>query len=113
MDIETAKLLFQVLQFIITGAIGVYVYLTAKNRVTNERIGKLEKDLDGKLDDHGERIAHLEAHAEQAVTHDDLGKVYEKINAVDVKVSAQGGKIDGIDANVRLMLNQVAAKGLQ
>lgn len=112
MDIETAKLLFQVLQFVITGAIGIYVYLTAKNRVTNERIGKLEKDLDEKLDDHGERIARLEAHVERAVTHDDLGKVYGTIKGVDGKVSAIGGQLTGIDATLRQIVARIISKGM-
>jgi len=71
MDLELAKFLFQVLTFLMTGGIGVYVYLSNKNKVTNDRIGKLEDDLDAKLDGHIERIVALEAKAESSLTHDD------------------------------------------
>lgn len=97
MDIETAKLLFQVLQFLITGGIGIYVYLATKNRVTNERINALQSDLDNKIDGHGERIAHLEAQAEGAPTHDDLSRLHEKINKVAEGVSNLGGQFKGVE----------------
>lgn len=113
MDIETAKLLFQVLQFVITGGIGIYVYLATKNRVTNERINDLEHDLDIKIDGHGERLAHLEAHAEGAPTHDDLSRLHEKINRVAESQGRLEGTVAGIDSNVRQLLNRIVERGLK
>lgn len=112
MDIETAKLAFQILQFLITGGIAVYVYLASKDRVTNERINGLENDLDGKFDNHGERIARLETHGQNAPTHSDLGDLHNKVNTVDLKVSAQGGKLDAIDATLRMILSRITERGM-
>lgn len=112
MDIDLAKFLLQLLEFIVVGACSVYVYIANKNRVTNERISEMESGLEAKIDSHGERIAHLEAHAEGAPTHGDLGDLYSKVNAVDQKVSAQGGKLDAIDATVRMILSHITEKGL-
>ena len=87
MDLEIFKFGFQVLQFLLTGGIGVYVYLTNKDKVTNDRISRLEDDIDTKLDVQGERIAKLEANAEKAPTHNDLASIHEKINGVSDDVA--------------------------
>ncbi len=113
MDMEVAKFLFQILQFVLTGGIGVYVYLTAKNRVTNERIGALEHDLDARLDDHGQRLAGLEKIVEFAPTHADMGRLHEKINGVRGDVSGVAGRLDGIDASLRQLTNIIMQKGLR
>lgn len=112
MDLETAKFMLQVLEFVVVGSCSVYVYIANKNRVTNERITEMESGLEGKIEGHGERLAHLEAHIEQAPTHGDLGDLYGKVNAVDLKVSAQGGKLDGIDATVRMILSRITERGM-
>ncbi len=113
MDIEFWKFSFQVLQFLITGALAVYVYLSNKDKVTNDRIGKLEDDLDIKLDGHGERLSALEVATESAPNHEHLGNLHEKINTVDVKVSGIAGRIEGIDATLRQLMNHIVSKGLQ
>lgn len=93
--IEEIKFGFQILQFLITGAIGVYVYMSNKDKVTNDRIGKLQDDIDNKIDNHGERIAGLEARSKEAPTHNDLSKLYEKVNHVSGCLSELQGEFKG------------------
>jgi len=57
MDLDAAKFWFQVAQTLITAALGVYVYISNRNRVTNERISSLERDMDTRIDGHTERLA--------------------------------------------------------
>lgn len=103
MDIETIKLVVQVGQFVLTGAVGIYVYLVNKDRVTNERITELEKasnariqtledSIDKRLDNHAERISRLEERAAHAPTHDDLGELHEKINGVNDHLKTMSGE---------------------
>lgn len=94
---------FQVLQFLLTGGIGIYVYMTNKDKVTNDRITDLEKDIDKKSDDHGERIAKLEARVEKAPTHDDLAKLHEKINEVSACVNRLEGEFIGASRTLQLI----------
>lgn len=107
MDLELAKFLFQVLTFLMTGGIGIYVYLSNKDKVTNDRIGKLEEDLDEKLDGHGERIASLES---SAIRHKDLAELHEKINSVSGDVKTLAGEFTGV-RNLLMMLNEYMVKG--
>lgn len=112
MDLDLAKFLLQMLEFLVVGACSVYVYIANKNRVTNERITEMETAIEDKIDGHGERIAVLETRAKQVPTHSDMGDIHEKINAVDQKVSAQGGKLDSIDAQLRQLMNRILERGL-
>ena len=112
MDLETAKFLLQVLEFVVVGSCSVYVYIANKNRVTNERVSKMETGLELKIDGHGERLSHLEAHIEQAPNHSDLGDLYEKVGTVDLKVSDIGGRLTGIEANLRQIMGRIMQKGL-
>lgn len=95
MDIETLKFGFQVLQFLATGAIGVYVYISNKNRVTNDRITTLESDIDTRLDDQSVRVAHLEEAANHAPTHADLAGLHKRITEVGQDVGLLSGKFEG------------------
>lgn len=96
MDLELAKFLFQVLTFLMTGGIGIYVYLSNKDKVTNDRIGKLEDDLDKKLDGHIERIVALETRTESSLTHNDMAGIHDKINRIGTDISSLSGKFTGV-----------------
>jgi len=113
MDLELAKFLFQVLTFLMTGGIGIYVYLSNKDKVTNDRIGKLEEDIDDKFDIYGERIAKLEATSENAPDHTDISKVYDSINQLAATVNQLVGENRGQSDTLKLILNQITAKGMK
>lgn len=95
MDIETLKFGFQVLQFLATGAIGVYVYISNKNRVTNDRITGLENDLDARLDGQNERVAKFEEALQHAPTHADLSGLHKRITEVGGDVKLLRGEFKG------------------
>jgi uncharacterized protein YjbJ (UPF0337 family) len=99
MDLELAKFLFQVLTFLMTGSIGIYVYLSNKDKVTNDRIGKLEDDLDLKLDGHAERIARLEA----GPTHQHLSEMHNKINQVAGDMKELQGEFKATNRTLQLI----------
>ena len=107
MSLELAKFLFQVLTFLMTGGIGIYVYLSNKDKVTNDRIGKLEEDLDAKLDGHAERITALET---GSIKHKDLSELHEKINGVSNNVSALTGEFTGVK-NLLMGINDYMIRG--
>jgi hypothetical protein len=113
MDLEAIKFGFSVLQFLLTGGVMVYVYLVNKNKVTNDRIERLEDDLDEKLDGQSERIAKLEANGNSAPNHGDIAKVYESINSLAATVNQLVGENRGQSDTLKLILNQITAKGMK
>lgn len=98
MDMEIAKLAFQIGQFALTAGVGFYVYMSNKDKVTNDRISKMEDALDSRLDDHATRIARLEERAALAPTHDDLGELHEKTNGISGKLDNVIGQFGQVKA---------------
>lgn len=113
MDMEWIKLGFQILQFVMIGGIGIYVYLTNQDKVTNDRIGKLEDDIDSKFGTQGERISKIEARSQSAPDHNDIAKVYQSLNALAGTVNQLVGENRGQSDTLKLILNQITAKGMK
>lgn len=103
MDMETIKFIFQVVQMLATAGLGLYFYITKKNIVTNERIGKLEADLDVKLDEHAERITRVEEKVANAPTHKDLGEIYNKVNEVSACVNRLEGQFESTNKTLGII----------
>lgn len=113
MDIPSIALAVSAANFFLNWGIGFYVHLVSKNKVTNDRITKLENDFDTRMDGQGERIARLEEQMRTVPTHDDLSKLYDKVNATANMVSSIAGELKVVNDNLRMILNRVAEKGLQ
>jgi hypothetical protein len=103
MDYPALKFWLDVVQLAGTFAIGVYVWMSNRQRVTTDAIDRLEGHVDGRLDDHHERLARLEQDLEHAPTHDDLGQLYERINGLKESVQELSGEFKG----VRHLLNVI------
>ena len=93
----------KVLQVLLWCGTSFYVYMSNKDKVTNDRITKLESDIDDKSDDHSERIAKLEARIEKSPTHDDLFRFQEKINEVSKCVNRLEGEFIGASKTLQLI----------
>ncbi|HSH71557.1 MAG TPA: hypothetical protein VK974_00745 [Methylophilaceae bacterium] len=93
-DIEVGKFLFQIAQFLLTGGIGIYVYMSKKNTVTNDRISTMEENFDRKMEVYVQRLVKVETLCDKAPTHENLSDLYSKINNVSDCVSRVEGAID-------------------
>lgn len=96
MELQHIALAISVANFVLTWGVALYMYLANKDKATNGRISELQRDIDGKLDDHAERITALEARAESAPTHEDLGGIHSKINEVSDQCAALAGEFKGV-----------------
>jgi hypothetical protein len=82
---------------------GLYLYLVNRNRVTNERIGKLETGVDDRLDNHTERLARLEQDVRHAPTHDDLKRLHARIDEVNNSLKRLEGEFSGANHTLGLI----------
>lgn len=112
MDLEIAKFALQVVNLAGTGAVALYMYLVNRNRVTNERITALEDKVDARIDDHADRLARIETAAGRAPSHEDIGKLYERVNALSGTVSELKGVLTGVSDTLRLILSRVTERGM-
>lgn len=112
MSKEDVTMFLAVGNFILTWGVALYMYLANKNKATNERIGKLEDDIDDKFEKYGQRLQHLETSAESAPNHADLAKVYDSVNKLAATVNQLVGENQGQSDTLRLILNQIMQKGM-
>lgn len=127
---EDLVLALSLINHLLTWGVALYMYMANKNKATNERINKLEDDMEVKLDDHSlaeeqkfgeisrdlrassERIQHLETAADRAPSHADLAKVYESLNQLAGTVNQLVGENRGQSDTLRLILNRITEKGM-
>ncbi len=69
-------------QFVLTAVIGAWFYLERKRDKTDELIAALRTDLDGRIDDHHDRIARLETTSNTAPSHQDMARIHQRIDEV-------------------------------
>ena len=77
MDLMSVKIWVDIAQFVLTGAIGVWLYLDRRYDRTQEQIDQLASHIDSRLDDHAQRLSGLESAERGGVRHTDLEKLWE------------------------------------
>jgi len=90
-----------------------YAALTALFQAHAEDEKKRLDRLDGDIKSHAERMARLEQDVERMPSHDDIGRLYDKLNSVGAGLAALGGKIDGIEASIRQVVGRLIDKGMR
>lgn len=80
-----------------------WMYMTNRNRVTNERITNLEVAVDTRLDTHGNRIVALESQMKSIPTHGDLARIHGRIDDVAGSIK----RIEGENSAQTRILNLV------
>lgn len=103
MDSAALKNIIDVAQFLLTGGIGVWLWIINRNDSTNHRINGLENVIDKRLDDHAQRITSVEAHLEVAPNHDNIGDLHERINAMAKGVDTMTGEFGALRRTVDTM----------
>lgn len=96
-DYTAIKFWFDVGQYLIAGLIAVYVWLSNKANARAKDVGEI-----------GNRVTKLEA---DSISHTDLGDVYERVNAVDVKISSISGTVNSIKGTVNMIQEYLLNNG--
>lgn len=99
MDLEMVKTALMIINMLGTFAIGVWLYLEKRNDKTNARIDKVEECLE----DQGTKLARIEANAANAPTHNDLGDLHERVNAVAEGMNRLTGEFSAVKATLQLI----------
>lgn len=103
MNYDALRFWFDLLQFLLTGGVGIYVYLSNRQRVTSGRIRELEEDMDERLDDHHQRLARVEEHIKHLPTHADIGAVHERLNAIHGELQNLAGVVSALNRSLHLI----------
>jgi len=92
-----------ILQAVLTAAVGLYVWIVNRTRVNAARIRKLEDDIDSRLDDHGDRITAVEAAVEHGPSREDLSRIHARLDEVASVVARIEGENKATARNVALI----------
>ncbi len=106
MSIELIKLIVSVAQFVITGAIGIYLYWERKSDRTNKRISALEDKHNKELKALQAQISDLDGRLKQAIGHADLRPIFERMNSMDKQLGEISGKLHTLDLIHEYLMNK-------
>ena len=109
METEAIKLWLQAINMLGTFGLGVWLYLEKRSDRTNERV----TELTGRVEQLAQDVTALQASAENAPSHADLGKVYESINDLAATVNQLVGESRGQTDSLRMILTQIMKRGME
>lgn len=112
-SIKLASTVLGFINFVVTVGLWLYVRNSDRHEKIDKRFAEMEANVDERLDKTGERLARLEERVERSPTHDDVGRVYERINALAASLSEIKGAVDSVNGNVRQLMARVIEKGLK
>lgn len=90
-DYGAGRFWFGIGQYLIAGAIGIYAWFSNKQKAQARDVAQVKADLAV----FETRVIKLES---SAITHKELGKVYNRINEVSEQVSEMSGSVKSIES---------------
>jgi len=98
------KVIVDIAQFIITGAIAIYIYTEKKRDKNTSKIEALEVKVSEQLQtvgvqfkSLGEDLSRMDERLKLAVGHDDLSLLHVRINSMDKQLGNIDGKMHTLD----------------
>lgn len=101
LDYEAAKFWMSFLQLVGVVALGIYTYMTNKTKANASAIEAVKDDFDGIKS----RVTAIEGKMENAPTHQDISKVYGRLNDVAEDLSGARGQMSALSHQLS-MVNQ-------
>lgn len=107
MDYTAADFWWKVAITVINAAIGWYLWYERRSDVTTARINRIEESMVKALTDFSNRLSTVERDTSHAPTHNDLSKLYERMNGVEHRL---GERIDTVGGAVKRIEGENAAQ---
>ena len=111
MDYQAIKFWIDIFQMVMIAAIGIQQWLYRRNSATISSINRVEEHSKEKIGDLNLRVTRLEEFTKHIPTHQDLGEIHEKINAVYGALKELTGSINHISKSLDRLYENELAKG--
>lgn len=102
-NIALYALIFNIAHAMLTAMVGFYVWLVKRAQIGEDRLIGIEKNIGVRLDDHDHRLSKVEAACVYSPTHQDLGKIYDRINEMSCQVNAMSGAVEALQGSVDML----------
>jgi len=93
-DSETARLLWDIGQTLLIGAVGLHQYLIARDRVRREQLSRLEETVDARVEEHQTRIVRVESMLQQVPKQTDCHASHQRIARLEQAREHAPNKVD-------------------
>lgn len=133
-DYSQYRFYFDVAQFILTGAIGVYFWISNRGRINRKRFVDLEKDvskkisatdfqemLDRQLPDCNKRLEQIKALEQNSIrfgaemqsmpSREEIRSFTDGVSRLSAKIAKLDGKFEGVNRAVDLINDHLINKG--
>lgn len=101
------RFFFELFLFFWNIALGVWLWMNRSHKELSQRIAAVEKSTHERIDGYEERcsakkerITRLESQVKELPNHNDLGRIYDRINAVGGDLREMKGILDGTAKSV-------------
>lgn len=103
MDYDAWRFWIDILQTVLTAAIGVYVWLVNRTRVNAARIRNMEDEIDARLDKAEQRLTKVEVDIEHGPSRDDLKRIHERVDDTAREVHEMTGEFRSVKSTLELI----------
>lgn len=118
MDWDAAKFGLDALQVGALAGIGVYTWWTSRTRATRAAIDRVDAaarerhtELAARVDAVERRQSLIEQRQEHTPTHDDIGKIYDRLNAINESVRSMSGEFKAVQATTQMIHEYLLNEG--
>lgn len=98
-DYAAWRFWFDVGQYVVTLAVAIFVWILNRTNAKSAEVGQLRDSMTTME----RRVTRLETGADHALTHEDLGAVYERINDVGEQVAEVSGSVKGMKGTLDMI----------
>lgn len=96
MDYNGLEFWFQVVQFVATTILGVYVYVANRNVAKTHRVKQFEDQTDKRFENHAGRITRVEEAMRHMPNHADMTRIETGLKEVYGAVEKTNGGMEGL-----------------
>jgi len=100
---DAAKFWLDFVALLAAGGSALYTWLATRGRATDDRIDAMETALDVRLDDQERRMIRVEEVLAATPTHQDLGRIRQRIDQIGQDLSALRGSAQESTHTLRLI----------
>lgn len=103
LGVEHWRLILSLVHFVWAALLTIYVWVANRQRVTADRLKRLEDETEEKLNRHSIRLSCLETDIKHLPDQKAINRLSERMDTLNGTLNQFGGRLEGINRAVDLM----------
>jgi uncharacterized protein HemX len=97
------QILLNVIYFAITTGLGVYVFVSNRNRAKAAELIQYQTATDKRIGEHSSRLSRVEETVRCMPNHTDIGNLHKRMDTMSEQLSEARGELKGIGKSVAMI----------